>query len=79
MNHLLQFFTSEHLPEHLKNVSNWFCDLADRITVELPEGPEEGSQNNTNNGYGDGDGSGYGSGDGDGDGSGYGSGDGYGW
>lgn len=38
--HLLGFFTSDHLPEHLARVSRPCGDLADAITTALPDGPE---------------------------------------
>lgn len=37
---LLQFFTYEHLPEHLASVSKPFCELAHWMVKELPPGPE---------------------------------------
>lgn len=37
--HVLQFFTYEHLPEHLQKISKPFCELANTLTEEL-EGPE---------------------------------------
>jgi len=42
MNHdyLLQFFTYEHLPPHLAEVSKPFCDAAHRIAETLPSNPE---------------------------------------
>ncbi|MEV0526060.1 hypothetical protein AB0I66_21725 [Streptomyces sp. NPDC050439] len=38
--HLLGFFTSDHLPEHLAQVSRLCGDLAHRLVGELPDGPE---------------------------------------
>ena len=38
--HVLQFFSYEHLPEHLQIVSKPFCDLAQRMAKELPGNPE---------------------------------------
>ena len=38
--HILQFFTYEHLPEHLANISKPFADLAHDIVVKLPRNPE---------------------------------------
>lgn len=38
--HLLQYFTSDHLPEHLARVSRLCGDLAHRLVAELPDGPE---------------------------------------
>ena len=42
MNHdyLLQFFTYDHLPSHLQEVSKPFCDLAQHIVATLPSNPE---------------------------------------
>lgn len=37
---MLQFFTFEHLPEHLQAVSRPFCDLARDVVETLPPGPE---------------------------------------
>lgn len=37
---LLQFFTYDHLPEHLGAVSKPFCDLANEIIGTLPRNPE---------------------------------------
>ena len=37
--HVLQFFTYEHLPEHLQKISKPFCDLAGTLAEDL-EGPE---------------------------------------
>lgn len=37
---MLQFFTFEHLPEHLQTVSRPFCDLARDVVETLPPGPE---------------------------------------
>jgi hypothetical protein len=37
--HVLQFFTYEHLPEHLQKISKPFCELANTLAEEL-EGPE---------------------------------------
>ena len=39
-NHVLQFFTYEHLPEHLQKVSKPFCELAGIIVATLPSNPE---------------------------------------
>jgi hypothetical protein len=36
---LLQFFTYEHLPEHLASVSEPFCRLAETVAADL-DGPE---------------------------------------
>jgi len=38
--HVLQFFTYEHLPEHLQKVSKPFCELAGIIVATLPSNPE---------------------------------------
>jgi hypothetical protein len=37
---IAQFFTYEHLPEHLRAVSKPFCDLAQHIVTTLPRNPE---------------------------------------
>lgn len=37
---LLQFFTYEHLPPHLKAVSAPFCELALSVVQTLPRNPE---------------------------------------
>jgi len=37
---LLQFFSYNHLPEHLKDVSRPFCALAEEIVDKLPKNPE---------------------------------------
>lgn len=41
MSPILKFFTYEHLPEKLKYVSKQFCELATRLDIELPDGPEK--------------------------------------
>ena len=38
--HIMQFFTYAHLPEHLSAVSQPFAELADKIVAELPRNPE---------------------------------------
>lgn len=38
--HLLQYFTSDHLPEHLARIARPCADLADEVTRWLPDGPE---------------------------------------
>lgn len=38
--HILQFFRYEHLPEHLRRVSEPFCAQARRIVETLPRNPE---------------------------------------
>lgn len=37
---MLQFFEYAHLPEHLREVSKPFGDLADKIVETLPSNPE---------------------------------------
>jgi hypothetical protein len=37
---MLQFFTYQHLPEHLKIVSEPFCALAQEMCINLPRNPE---------------------------------------
>ena len=39
VDHVLQFFTYEHLPDHFQKISQPFCDLANDLAEEL-EGPE---------------------------------------
>lgn len=36
-----KYFTSEHLPEHLREVSKPFCELAEQMDNTLPDGPEK--------------------------------------
>lgn len=38
--YLLQFFKYEHLPPSLQDVSKPFCELAERLVVDLPANPE---------------------------------------
>jgi len=38
--YIMQFFTFEHLPEHLKVVSRQFAELAERMVSTLPRNPE---------------------------------------
>lgn len=38
--YLMQFFNYSHLPEHLKEVSREFYELALKITDTLPRNPE---------------------------------------
>lgn len=38
--HLLQYFTFEHLPDHLKEVSRPFGELALRVVELVPGNPE---------------------------------------
>lgn len=40
-NTLLQFFTYEHLPNHLQPVSQQFCMLAHELENMLPSNPEK--------------------------------------
>lgn len=40
MDTMLQFFAYAHLPEHLKKVSEPFCQLAEQIVATLPRNPE---------------------------------------
>jgi len=40
MDRMLQFFTYEHLPQHLQDVSKPFCELAEKIVKGLPSNPE---------------------------------------
>lgn len=37
---LLQFFTYKHLPPHLQEISQPFCELAEHIINTLPRNPE---------------------------------------
>lgn len=37
---MLQFFSYEHLPEHLKEVSRPFCATSEWIVQNLPSNPE---------------------------------------
>jgi hypothetical protein len=37
---IMQFFAYRHLPAELQQVSRAFCELADRLVVVLPRGPE---------------------------------------
>lgn len=38
--HIMQFFTYAHLPDHLKATSRAFCELAESIVKALPRNPE---------------------------------------
>ena len=38
--HIMQFFSYEHLPEHLQEVSKPFAILAIAIVQDLPRNPE---------------------------------------
>lgn len=40
MDHIVQFFAYEHLPEPLREVSKPFCDMAQHIVLNLPRNPE---------------------------------------
>lgn len=37
---ILQFFSYEHLPPHLKGVSQMFAMVAEAVVAELPANPE---------------------------------------
>jgi len=37
---LIQFFATDHLPDHLAEVAVPFCELAHRIVLKLPRNPE---------------------------------------
>lgn len=37
---MLQFFNYQHLPEHLKKVSEHFCKMAEEIVLNIPRNPE---------------------------------------
>lgn len=37
---ILQFFSFEHLPEELQEVSEPFCNLARHVVLTLPRNPE---------------------------------------
>lgn len=37
---LLKFFTYDHLPEALQEVSRPFCELAARVVETVPQNPE---------------------------------------
>jgi hypothetical protein len=37
---MLQFFAFDHLPDKLKVVSQPFCDLAQKIVINIPKNPE---------------------------------------
>lgn len=39
--YLLQFFEFKHLPEHLQEISEPFCNMANHIDLRLPENPEK--------------------------------------
>lgn len=38
---ILQFFTYQHLPAHLQDVSKSICYLAHEMNDKLPDGPEK--------------------------------------
>lgn len=38
--HIMQFFTYDHLPLHLQEVSKPFCAMAQVMVATLPRGPE---------------------------------------
>lgn len=38
---LMQFFTYEHLPPHLKEVSKPFCDMAEKINNNIVDSAEK--------------------------------------
>lgn len=40
MDRMLQFFTYDHLPPHLQEISKPFCDLANKIANTYPANPE---------------------------------------
>ena len=40
MNNILQFFTYQHLPAHLQEVSKPFCELANWVTENLEPNSE---------------------------------------
>lgn len=40
MEYLLKFFEYKHLPDHLKEVSKPFCELAHKMAKDLPKNPE---------------------------------------
>ena len=40
-NSLIKFFKYQHLPEKLQNISKPFCELADWVDKNLPDGAEK--------------------------------------
>lgn len=38
--HIMQFFTYEHLPPRLQEISKPFCQLAEEMAMALPPNPE---------------------------------------
>lgn len=41
MNDIMKFFRYDHLPENLRMVSKPFGELAEKMNVDLPDGPEK--------------------------------------
>lgn len=40
-NPIMQYFAYQHLPEHLKTISQPICELAEQMDRILPNGPEK--------------------------------------
>ncbi len=40
MDRMLQFFSYDHLPPHLQEISKPFCELANKIVTTYPANPE---------------------------------------
>jgi hypothetical protein len=40
ISHVLKFFSYEHLPAHLQEVSKPFCDLASQVANRAPDSQE---------------------------------------
>ena len=38
---ILRFFTYDHLPPHLQEISKPFCELADFVVLKIVQGPEQ--------------------------------------
>lgn len=38
---IIEYFTFEHLPEHLQKISKPIGELAQKLQDELPDGPEK--------------------------------------
>ena len=38
--HVMQYFTYEHLPERLQEISKPFCSLAEQVADRAPDNPE---------------------------------------
>lgn len=38
--HIMQFFSYQHLPQHLQETSKPFCQLAEEMAMHLPANPE---------------------------------------